>query len=463
MILKIENLGIVKQANIDLSKELILFCGPNNTGKTYVSYLLQAFLSAKVPPSGQMLSAKLSELQNNGYFEFNRDDILLFLNLWCATVTEDLGTIFGISDEVCTKLFKGLTLNVDYSEEEYSQICKQEFQVSLANDKLKATFSKAKDSNRVSCEYKSEAVFDAAWNRLSLSLFISNIFRGLILGHFGSVRMLTVERNSIYTFKTELSISRNELIDRIQQNADKSEFNVLDLVNSSSRRYPQAVRSSLRIANDLENVQKSTSPYADIANLIEQDLLHGEVSMTKNGDVEFHAFSMAKSRKLPFHLSSSIVKTMSSFVIYLRHLAQENDTLIIDEPEMNFHPDVQCVLAQIFAILVHRNLKVVVSTHSDYILRELNALVMLSSFKDTDAEIKSIIDRYGYTDEMKLSPMKLNVLYFQRSNGIRKYVTVQPLPIEKDGFDVPSIDETINRQNEVAQFLYDQLYQEVEE
>ena len=45
MILNIDNLGIVKSARIDLSKKLLLFCGRNSTGKTYVSYILHAFLT----------------------------------------------------------------------------------------------------------------------------------------------------------------------------------------------------------------------------------------------------------------------------------------------------------------------------------------------------------------------------------------------------------------------------------
>jgi hypothetical protein len=192
-------------------------------------------------------------------------------------------------------------------------------------------------------------------------------------------------------------------------------------------------------------------------------LLRGEVSMTKNGDVEFHAATMAKSKKLPFHLSSSIVKTMSSFVIYLRHLAQEHDTLIIDEPEMNFHPDVQCLLTQIFALLVNRGLHVVVSTHSDYIIRELNSLVMLDALSGTDEGATSLLKDYGYTDAMRLAPERMNVLYFQPASGARKSVNVQLLTVEKDGFDVPSIDATINRQNEIAEFLFDQVHRETEE
>lgn len=463
MTLKVENLGIVKQVRIDLSKALILFCGPNNTGKTYVSYMLQAFLSAKVSPTDSFVSAKLDEVQTRGYCAFDEADIAQYLTAWCAAVTQDLGAVFGISDDICQSLFKGLNLTVEFSTEDYQRACQQAFDLSVADDAWQASFVKVAGENRISCTYHAAPTWDDARVRLSLALALSRVFRGVVLGHFGSVRMLTVERNSIYTFKTELSISRNELIDRIQQHADKASGQVLDLVQASSRRYPQAVRSSLRIANDLENVQKLSSPYADIAERIERDLLRGEVSMTKNGDVEFHAATMAKSKKLPFHLSSSIVKTMSSFVIYLRHLAQEHDTLIIDEPEMNFHPDVQCLLTQIFALLVNRGLHVVVSTHSDYIIRELNSLVMLDALSGTDEGATSLLKDYGYTDAMRLAPERMNVLYFQPASGARKSVNVQLLTVEKDGFDVPSIDATINRQNEIAEFLFDQVHRETEE
>lgn len=109
---------------------------------------------------------------------------------------------------------------------------------------------------------------------------------------------------------------------------------------------------------------------------------------------------MAKNRRLPFHLSSSIVKTMASLVIYLRHIARIGDVLIIDEPEMNFHPDVQVVLARIFAILATRGLRIVVSTHSDYIIRELNNLIMADAIYSRGDE--SPINELGYQKDMLL-------------------------------------------------------------
>ncbi len=48
MLLKIKNLGVLKEAEIDLSKDLILLCGHNNTGKTYVLYEIYEFLTKKI-------------------------------------------------------------------------------------------------------------------------------------------------------------------------------------------------------------------------------------------------------------------------------------------------------------------------------------------------------------------------------------------------------------------------------
>ena len=214
-----------------------------------------------------------------------------------------------------------------------------------------------------------------------------------------------------------------------------------------------AIRSSLRVANDLENVQKYVGDYSSIADLIERDLLNGEVSMTKNGDVEFHSVGMGKSRRLPFHMSSSIVKTMASLVVYLRHVARRGDMLIIDEPEMNFHPDVQVLLARIFVLLTAKGLRVVLSTHSDYIIRELNNLIMAGTIRKSGNE--GIAKEMGYMDDMLLDHNDIAVMLFEQTGNGK--VKVRQLVVDDKGFAVESIDRTIDRQNEDAEALYAML------
>ena len=455
MVLNIENLGTVKSAKIDLSKKLTIFCGRNSTGKTYVSYILHAFLT-----DGKVFKLESAEniarqILENRCFQIEKSSIDEWLSKNCQEVMNQLGSVFAISDSTKEKLFSDFNLSVYFSDSDFQDAIENtviDAQMTDGQYVWKIEKKAGDDQVRVECNVADSRMISS--DSFRLANLLCNIFRDLTLGKDSGVRMLTVERNSIYTFKTELSLSRNELIDRIQAQSDKSELDIFDIINSSSRRYPLAVRSSLRVANDLENVQKIESPYAEISRQIEENILGGEVSMTKNGDVEFHSKTMLKSERLPFHLSSSIVKTMASLVIYLRHMARPSDTLIIDEPEMNFHPDVQVILARIFAILVNKGLKIVVSTHSDYIVREFNNLIMAGAIA-TKGDVETVTS-LGYTPDMLIRQDELSVLLFKLVK--RKSVNTISLEIDNEGFAVDSIDDTIQRQNVTAETLYAKLY-----
>lgn len=449
MILNIENLGSIKQVQIDLSKRYNLLCGKNSTGKTYASYILNAFLSFEKIPDLQAYKSIRKHILEKGVVQLKNDYLIEWLNDRCSFVKKNLSDIFGISDSTCEKLFQNFQISAELLDADQKRILKEEFNIEFPGYKI----IKAVGTDYVSFEISTEMTdFEKNSHSMDFDIMLWLLLRLFILGRGGKSRMLTVERNSIYTFKTELSLSRNELVDRIQQLQTK-ENRIIDVLNNSSRRYPLAVRNSLRVANDLENVQKQDSPYRDIADRIERDLLKGEVSMTKNGDVEFHAANMAKSKRLPFHMSSSIVKTMASLVIYLRHIAIIGDTLIIDEPEMNFHPDVQVLLAQIFAILTSRGIYVVISTHSDYIVREMNNLIMAEALKKKGNT--ELLNELALTEDMLLDYHDVAVLQFKQAS--KSTVKVSSLPIDENGFAIDTIDETIERQNHHAELLYDAL------
>ena len=447
MKLVIENLGVIKQAEIDLNKKFILFCGRNSTGKTYASYILHAFIWDSNFFTFSYSKDIISQIETKGSFIISKEIIEEWLNANCKNIINSLSSIFGISDTTKEKLFSKFLLSASYSDEDFKQLILTPITIKLSD----WVITKKANSDEITLT-ESNADLTLQSNKVIQSeALIGYILRNLAFFGMTGVRMLTVERNSIYTFKTELSLSRNELIDQIQQ-TNKSEINIIDIINKSSRRYPLAIRSSLKIANDLENIQKFSSPFAEVATQIEQNLLNGEVSITKDGDVEFHPQSMARSKGLPFHLSSSIIKTMASLVIYLRHIAKKGDTLIIDEPEMNFHPDVQILLARVFAMLSSKGLRMVVSTHSDYIIREINNLIMAGAINKHKGS--QLIEEIGYATDMLLDYKDVSVLYFDFK---KRNVQVKSLDIDEEGFAVDSIDEAINRQNEDAYRLSAEL------
>ncbi|MDE5876895.1 MAG: ATP-binding protein, partial [Muribaculaceae bacterium] len=380
-----------------------------------------------------------------------------YLKLESIHIKQRLYNIFGLTPESNKTIFRLFELNMNCTETTYNQY--------FFSKKLDRTFvvgtvpwlvvTKAENSDCLYFTYLNEE-WPESQKRLRLSNVIYSLLQDYAHAPSSDARMLTVERNSIYTFKTELSLSRSELIDKLLEvSGDK----VKEIIYNESSRYPLAVRDSLRIANDLENIQKKTGEYRDYAERLERELLQGTIDVDKTtGAVEFIPLSASKSSKrLPIHIASSIVKTLSSLILYLKHLAKRDDLVIIDEPEMNMHPENQCILARIFAELVNKGLRMVISTHSDYIIREFNNLIMANELLARQNNIVSKAISKMYSKEEGLDKEKLEVLYFKP--GKRNRVEVIPLPVYCDGFSIESIDNTITTQNEMSQNLYDLLHE----
>jgi predicted ATP-dependent endonuclease of OLD family len=91
-------------------------------------------------------------------------------------------------------------------------------------------------------------------------------------------------------------------------------------------------------------------------------------------------------------------------LIWLSHI-------IIDEPEMNLHPDNQILMARFLGRLVNEGFKIITSVHSDYILREINNLIMLTK---PDDKTPGLIKQYGYAENCLLKYEQVGAYLFKR-------------------------------------------------
>jgi Fe-S cluster assembly ATPase SufC len=62
-------------------------------------------------------------------------------------------------------------------------------------------------------------------------------------------------------------------------------------------------------------------------------------------------------------------------LLYLRYRASKGDFLVIDEPEMNLHPESQAKLLEALSILVSLGVRILLTTHSPYVMAHLENLV----------------------------------------------------------------------------------------
>lgn len=452
MKIAIKNLGAIGKGEVDTSKPLILLCGPNSTGKTYLSYILYAIFSNRSFDTLPCFKNLTEEINEKREFELKFDYLQEFLNAEVSVIKHNIDSIFGISEDDRTRMFKSFMMEMSLDDKTFNQILSHGLTLKTYGPFHDWTIKKEPKSKIIKIEVNDKERHNKFADSIFSEYNLYNILRHCAFYPINRVRMLTVERNSIYTFSKELSISRNELIDRLQNNNLK-DSEKMALIDQDSKRYPLAIRDSLRIANDLDNIQKNKSSFFDVAENIEKDLLHGTVGISKTGAAEFIPSSLSRGvRKLQIQMSSSIVKTLTSLIFYLKYLAKKDDLLIIDEPEMNLHPDNQRILARIFSILINKGLRLVISTHSDYIIREFNNMIMA----------EEISQKYGkdsqeiYSQTELLDKKKVEVLFFSYNNRNKKY-DIKPVLLDDYGFNVPTIDNAINEQNKITDTLYEKL------
>jgi energy-coupling factor transporter ATP-binding protein EcfA2 len=450
MIIEIKNLGYVKNVKVNLDKDLIVLCGPNNTGKTYVAYAVYGLMKHRSLESKiNSISDAMKTLPEKGEIEIDLIDILKskgsdHLERLAKNYHNQLPSVFASGNDI----FKTTEIKIELKDVETieNKILNEEISAGFGVENAIFRVNKEKGSGILKCFLIERENGTKKRQNLSNGLleFLEFNIQKIYLDYFFSNPYIaTAERVAINLFSKELSVKRNALVDKLLELKDEGKHeDPFDLMRRRATRYPLPIRDSLEIAEDLANFKKQTSKFSVFADELESDILKGKVVISKEGEVQFRP-DTKKSLALPIHLSASVVKSLSNLVIYFRHLARENDLIILDEPEMNLHPDNQIIVARIIGKMVNKGFKVIVNTHSDYIIRELNNLIMLSSKKN-------YLEKLGYSENEILKPEQVDAILF-RYDSKRKGET---LKVTETGFEVDTIDDVINELNSRSQSLY---------
>ncbi len=96
-------------------------------------------------------------------------------------------------------------------------------------------------------------------------------------------------------------------------------------------------------------------------------------------------------------------------------MAQPGDLLIIDEPELNLHPSNQRKIGRLLAMLANNGIKVMFTTHSDYLMNEINNLIKLSELSP-EAKNK-ILGKYELTQSALINKGNISANYIKRTEN----------------------------------------------
>ena len=114
-----------------------------------------------------------------------------------------------------------------------------------------------------------------------------------------------------------------------------------------------------------------------IVKILEDKVLCGEIEIRRpaTGYPEFRYRPQKSEQALRMSRSSSMVSELAPLVLFLRGVVRPGDTFIIEEPEAHLHPRAQTKMALTIARLVRAGVRVIITTHSDWLLEQIGNLV----------------------------------------------------------------------------------------
>ena len=450
---KLKNIGILKQAEFSLG-DLTLICGENNTGKTYASYALYGFLRSwhnliHIPISDHQVHTLITDGSLNielAQYVKKADQILAEA---CKRYSDQLYSVFAAPKEAFQNSEfhikpstihipkRGVIDRIISHNEQFLISSKRE-----RSEELILTLTVNKQGER---KINPILVIDRMHSIINRIVFSNCFPRNLIS---------SIERTGVAIFQKELDFARNRLLEEmtgVDQNDDPRE-----LLLKSYKNYPWPVRDNVDFTRRLEDIAKNKSfiskEHPKILEIF-ADIIGGEYNVTEN-DQLYYIPKDAKL-KLTMDQSSSAVRSLLDIGFYLRCLAQKGDLLMVDEPELSLHPENQRRIARLFARLANLGVKVFITTHSDYIIKELNTLIMLNHDKP---HLKRVAEENGYqdselinADQVKLYMTEEKLMPLEKGQKRRKRgYTLVPADIDPEfGIEAGSFDKTIDAMNKI--------------
>jgi len=435
-----ENLGNIRKGSIELN-DLTLLCGPNNCGKTYAMYSLYGLLDKEFEINFSFVKKMIGQLKTNGVYSF---DVCEIITLHQKDMISDiekhfkeyLPSLFGVTDDEFFKTTIKLNFdNKELKEEVVKEVINSQISLGKSSDWL-FLLEKEKESTKIQCTLRNTEIPDKILQRF-ISINLTNIvFKGLSKESF----LLPAERSGLNLFFRELSSTRNLLL----QHAQKDSIDPMELLKDIfESKYADPVNDYIQYLNKIGSWKKEKSIYREFAQDIQKNILKGKYEVDKQSNVFFMPYR-SQNKKLPLHFSSSTVKTFFGLVFYLEHRAKKGDCLMIDEPELNLHPDNQRNIARVIAQLVNAGLKVIVSTHSNYFIRELNNLIMLKADFPEKERIKK---QFSYKDNELLNSKIISAYLFDGKG-------IFPMSMDDEGIVVETFDTVTNELNQSSNEIF---------
>lgn len=454
-----ENLGAIARGELELA-DLTILCGQNNTGKTYVTYALYCLLKSWIGFTRIDLSLEMKELSEKGIVQIDIEEKIV--RDWpeiSEGVIEDFIDAFPAMMASRGDLFKNTALKWDV---QFNNLWKErEIKDELRSPEGHLLLTIVKLSNSSVAEITAAVNAKEMARGYGFSEFLSDALVNIVLQDvMPDVFMASTERTGATIFRRDLNLAKNSVVDLLAQLHQDGASEISPgkaFATLYKRNYARPVDDNVRFANNLPSAENESGDliksHPELLKYFAA-IVGGEYVTNKDGATHFQP--MKTKLKLGLGETSSAVRSLLIIWYWLKYQAKSGSMLMIDEPELNLHPDNQRRLARFLVRLVNLGVRVFITTHSDTIIREFNTLIMLSRKLPHFLHAK---EKYGYADDEFLLSERVTLYTTGEAkfdiDGKRRSLTtlLKIKPDFKVGLDVKAFDQTIIDMNQMQDDL----------
>lgn len=183
----------------------------------------------------------------------------------------------------------------------------------------------------------------------------------------------------------------------------------------------------------------------------------GEI-ITKNAEgIGLNEFKlkMDSGEELDLYLSSSAANQLTTLYLYLKYwVNDENNFLIMDEPEENLHPKHQIALLDILMQFANQNNnRVLITTHSSLLAESINNHIQIGKLQDLGEDVEKIVQENNLNISLNdnLRPDDFGVYFFGNN-------TITPYDVDDYGVFFRDFKQEEDKVASTAQVLSEHIY-----